>query len=179
MNGAGLSALPVEQVIADDRGRAFVALAEHELASLYRLASLIVGSEPLAEDLVGDAIERAWRTWPNLRDQDRFRAWLTRIVVNACRDELRRRGRVRFVVLGADFGSAIRGGVDDVAERDALARAFAALNTDERAVAILRLDQDLDLAEVARRLGIPVGTAKSRLHRAIGRMRSELSRTER
>lgn len=159
------------------RSRAFVRLAETELPSLYRLAALIVGSDALAEDLVGDALERAWRTWGDLRDADRFCPWLTRIVVNACRDELRRRARIRFVSLNEEGRQPEPGALVD--DRDAIARAFASLDADERAVAVLRLDQDLPLEEIARRLGIPVGTAKSRLHRAIARMRAELSRTER
>lgn len=163
---------------SDARRDAFVALVEAELASLYRLAALVVGNDALAEDLVGDAIERAWRTWPQLRDTQRFRPWITRIVVNACRDELRRRQRVRFVALEDQARRSTRPS-DSIDERDAIARAFASLDADERAVAILRLDLDLALPEVARRLGIPLGTAKSRLHRALGRMRAELSRTDR
>jgi RNA polymerase sigma-70 factor (ECF subfamily) len=161
----------------DARALAFVGLAEAEVPGLYRLATLIVGNATLAEDLVGDAIERGWRTWPQLREPERFRAWITRIVVNACRDELRRRQRVRFVALepGASTGFAP---VERIDERDAIARAFATLDADERAVAVLRLDQDLELPEIARRLGIPLGTAKSRLHRALARMRTELSRTD-
>jgi RNA polymerase sigma-70 factor (ECF subfamily) len=178
MNEAGLSGIGVSRTGVEQRAAAFVALAEAELPSLYRLAALIVGNEALAEDLVGDAIERGWRTWPQLRDVERFRPWITRIVVNACRDELRRRQRVRFVALEDETPRAPRT-TDSIDERDAIGRAFASLDVDERAVAVLRLDQDLALPEVARRLGIPLGTAKSRLHRALGRMRAELSRTDR
>jgi RNA polymerase sigma-70 factor (ECF subfamily) len=172
-----LSDVGPSQDAADARTRAFVALAEHEVAGLYRLATLIVGNEALAEDVVGDAIERAWRTWPRLRDPERFRPWITRIVVNACRDEVRRRSRIRFVGLDAGTDRTAPAG-PSLDERDAIGRAFATLDADERAVLVLRLDQDLEVPEVARRLGIPLGTAKSRLHRALGRIRAELSRTE-
>jgi len=178
MHEAGLSHVTAAHATPDARSAAFVALAEAELPSLYRLAALIVGNDALAEDLVSDAIERGWRTWPQLRDAERFRPWITRIVVNVCRDELRRRQRVRFVALEGETSRPGRA-FDTIDQRDAIARAFASLDADERAVAILRLDQDLELPEVARRLGIPLGTAKSRLHRALGRIRAELSRADR
>ncbi|HET7027866.1 MAG TPA: sigma-70 family RNA polymerase sigma factor [Candidatus Limnocylindrales bacterium] len=173
-----MSGIGVSRTGAEQRAAAFVALAQAELPSLYRLAALIVGNEALAEDLVGDAIERGWQTWPQLRDAERFRPWITRIVVNGCRDELRRRQRVRFVALEDESGRPSPA-TDSIDARDAIARAFASLDADERAVAVLRLDQDLALREVARRLGIPLGTAKSRLHRALAQMRTELSRTDR
>src|SRR3954470_560785 len=74
----------------------FVRLTRSELDRAYRLAGLILGNAADAEDAVGDAIERAWSHADELREPDRFQAWFDRIVVNACRDRIRRRGRRPF-----------------------------------------------------------------------------------
>ncbi len=133
----------------------------------YRLAGLILGNGPDAEDAVGDALLRAWRELPSLRDEARFEAWFDRIVVNVCRDRLRRRRLVRFVPLPGEPVIATRDPFRVVIERDAILRAADGLGADERTVLVLHYWADLTLDEVAKRMGIPVGTVKTRLHRAL------------
>jgi RNA polymerase sigma-70 factor, ECF subfamily len=133
----------------------------------YRLAGLILGNGADAEDAIGDALLRAWRQLPSLRDDDRFEAWFDRIVVNVCRDRLRRRRLVRFVPLPDEPSIAPGDPFRAVIERDALLRAADGLGVDERTVLVLHYWADLTLDEVARRMGIPVGTVKTRLHRAL------------
>src|SRR5436853_5099879 len=77
-------------------------LIEHGLDRAYRLAGLILGDAAEAEDAVGDAIEAAFRHARELRDPARFGAWFDSILINRCRDRLRRRGRVRFIALPDD-----------------------------------------------------------------------------
>lgn len=164
-----LDARPIEE----PRG-AFIRMAERELDRAYRLAGLLLGSGADAEDAVGDALERAWREIGRLRDPERFQAWFDRIVVNACRDRLRRRGRVRFVELdGQDPGRA-PDAFRAILDADEAFRAMTSLTPDEREVIVLHFWADLTLESVAERLGHPVGTVKSRLHRALGRMRAEM-----
>jgi RNA polymerase sigma factor (sigma-70 family) len=160
-----------------DEGRLFLVCIEPALPGAYRLATLILDDRAAAEDVVGDAVERAWRGWPGLRDRNRFDGWFTRIVVNACRDHIRRRRRVVLVAIPESL-AATEHGSDGLATRDAIGRAFEQLDVDERAVVALRLEVGLTLDEVAARLGIPIGTVKSRLHRALNRMRMELQRAE-
>jgi RNA polymerase sigma-70 factor (ECF subfamily) len=138
----------------------------------YRLAGLILGSASDAEDVVGDAIERFHRSMGQLRDRTQAQAWFDRIVVNACRDLLRRRRVVRFIAIEAAEGRASeRDPFAVVLDADAAGRALRILPPDERAIVILRYWADLPIDAIGRRVGIPAGTVKSRLHRALARMR--------
>jgi RNA polymerase sigma-70 factor (ECF subfamily) len=161
----------VADAASTDIRERFIRMADRELDRSYRLAGLILGSEGEAEDAVGDALERAWRDIDDLRDHDRFQAWFDRIVVNACRDVLRRRGRVRFVPLDAEAGPPAHDAFRAVIDADEAFRAVAALPFEEREVVVLHFWADLTLDAAADRLGLPPGTVRSRLHRALVRMR--------
>ena len=81
----------VRDRLVRDRADEFGALTERHLDGAYRLATVILGDSMEAEDAVHDAAIAAWRSWSSLRDPERFEAWFSRIVVNACRDRLRSR----------------------------------------------------------------------------------------
>jgi len=128
-------------------------------------------------DAVQNALVRAWRDLPTLRDPDRFDAWVHRLLVNACIDEIRRVRRRPFEVdvditdLNLPF---LADDLSAIADRDQLERGFRRLAPDERAVIVLHLYLDLPLPEVAETLRIPLGTAKSRLYRGLRSMRAAL-----
>jgi len=150
-----------------------LALTDADLDRAYRIAGLILGNAADAEDAAHDALQRAWRSASELRDPGKFGAWLDRILVNHCRDRLRRRARVRFIPL-ADDASAL---VDPdpfrrVLERDEALRVLSRLDDNERVVVVLHYFADVTLDGIAARLGWPVGTVKSRLHRALEVARS-------
>jgi RNA polymerase sigma-70 factor (ECF subfamily) len=117
----------------------------------------------------------AWQSFDRLRDGDRFAAWFDRILVNGCRDRLRRRGRVRFIALDPSIDPAAADPFRELIDRDALLSGLDRLTPDERIVIVLRFWADLPLDEIADRLGRPLGSVKSRLHRALGRMRAGLA----
>lgn len=159
----------------DDASARFVRAAEARLDRAFRLATLLLADRAEAEDAVGDALERAWASFAHLRERDAFDAWFDRIVVNACRDRLRRRGRVRFVpVTAVDEPAAGHDAFDEVVEADATLRSIASLTEEERIVVVLHFWADLTLTAVAERTGWSVGTVKSRLHRALVRLRVSL-----
>jgi RNA polymerase sigma-70 factor (ECF subfamily) len=151
---------------------AFAQLARATVARLDAAARLILRDPDLAHDAVQEGFLRAWRDLRGLRDPDRFDAWLRRLVVNACLDIVRRR-RHRAIeveltpiddpVIG-DFASAI-------VDRDVLDEALGRLDPEWRAVVVLHYFIGMPLPDVAGMLGIPLGTAKSRLHRSILAMR--------
>jgi RNA polymerase sigma-70 factor, ECF subfamily len=150
---------------------AFDALVEARVGSMLRLAMAITGDEAEARDAVQDALVSAWRQLASLRDPEAFDAWLTRILVNRCRKGVRRRGvrrlhevPVEAADVVADAGSADVAGA--VAERRALERAFDRLSIDERTLLVLHHLEGRSLPSIAAVLGIPVGTAKSRLSKA-------------
>jgi RNA polymerase sigma-70 factor, ECF subfamily len=160
---------PAAAVALRDR---FVLLAERELDRSYRLAGLILGSSTEAEDAVGDALEHAWREAHGLRDTTRFQAWFDRILVNLCRDRLRRRRAITFVAIPGHIQFAAADPFRLVDDEDEAVRVVATLPPDERIVVILHFWADLTLESVADRLGWPIGTVKSRFHRALERLRS-------
>jgi RNA polymerase sigma-70 factor (ECF subfamily) len=155
---------------------AFAALAGTAIARLDAAARLILRDHELARDAVQEALVRAWRDLPTLRDADRFDAWLHRLLVNACLDLVRRRKRraheVELTPLHTPTSADFSGGIVD---RDQLDRALRALEPDWRALVVLHYYLGMPLPEVAADLGIPLGTAKSRLHRAMGLLRSAIA----
>jgi len=155
---------------------AFAALLDAALARLDGAARLIVRDPELAHDAVQDACIRAWRDLPGLRDPDRFDGWLHRLTVNACLDQLRRRRRRPIEVDIAPIEvPAPRDPTGDLADRLALDAALARLSPAHRAVVVLHYYLGMPLPEAAATLGIPVGTAKSRLHYALIEMRVQVA----
>jgi RNA polymerase sigma-70 factor (ECF subfamily) len=155
---------------------AFAELAGAAISRLDATAWLMLRDADRATDAVQNALVRAWRDLPTLRDPDRFDAWLRRLLVNACIDEIRRVRRRHLDVDIADLSNppAVADAASAIADRDQLERGFSRLEPEERAVIVLHHYLDLPLPEVAIALGIPLGTAKSRLHRALGSMRAAL-----
>jgi RNA polymerase sigma-70 factor, ECF subfamily len=96
--------MPWEGDLADgvraDSRESFFGLADGQLDRAYRLAGLILGDEHEAQDATQDALLRAWQSVASLRDPAGFHGWFDRILVNACRDRLRRRRHVRLITTG-------------------------------------------------------------------------------
>ena len=137
---------------------------------LYRVAAAMVGPDEAA-DMVQDALVSAWRTLPKLRDSDKWESWLRSILMNRCRNALRTRSRRRHLVaLNPDQRS--HEPMRELDSRWAMQDALDALRPEERAVIVLFYLADLPLPEVARVLGLPVGTVKSRLNAGLRALRS-------
>ena len=162
----------VEQAQGGDHD-AFAVLAGAAIARLDAAARLILRDSELARDAVQEALVRSWRDLPTLRDADRFDAWLHRLLVNACLDILRRRRRRAVEVeLTPLFTPATGDFTAGVVDRDLLDRGLRALEPGWRAIVVLHYYLGMPLPDVASALGIPLGTAKSRLHRSIGVLRA-------
>lgn len=149
---------------------AFESLVRPEIDRLYGLAGLLLPDRTRAEDAVQEALLRAWRDLPKLREPEKFGAWLRRLVVNASHDEGRRLGRRRREVELAPQHENRAGAGDELAgllDRDELSSAFRRLKEEERTVVALRYYLDLSTADAAATLGIREVTYRSKLHRAI------------
>jgi RNA polymerase sigma-70 factor (ECF subfamily) len=157
------------------RRAAFLGATRPALDRAYRLAGLLLADAHEAEDAVQDALVGAWQSFGTLRETDKFDAWFDRILVNGCRDRLRRRNVVRFIPMGEDIDPAGRDPFQAFIERDALLAGLVRLTPDERIVVVLRFWADLPLEAIAGRLDWPLGTVKSRLHRALERLRGALA----
>ena len=166
----------VEQAMAGDRRRVQRAGTRRERPALCRRPA-----DPSRRQ-GGPRTRPRRHSWPpgavsGLRDPDRFEAWLHRLLVNACYREARRgrrRGSIEVHVEPLAMPEA-PGALDrdfDVAVRDQLERGFRRLDVDQRTVLVMHYYLGFSLDEAADALGIPPGTVRSRLHRAITAMRS-------
>lgn len=163
-------------VEAASRGdhEAFEVLAMSAGDRLYGVARLILRHNDLAEDAVQEALVRAWQALPSLRDPDRFDAWLYRLVVNACAEQGRQMRRWSRHVRPLPVEPSVGDDTGAVADRDQLERGFSRLKPEQRAVVVLHYYSGLSSAEIAHTLGIPEGTARSRLHYATEALRAAL-----
>lgn len=157
------------------RALAFETFAEEHLADAYRLASAVLGSGGDAEDAVHDAFLAAWRNWDALRNHEARSRWFDTIVINTCRNMLRRKRpwTPDARMLEMPTGSGVDG-INSIAERDAIEQALGSLNPDQRIVVVLRFYGDHTVDEIAARTGAPVGTVKSRLHHALHKLERQL-----
>ena len=152
---------------------AFAMLVRGIIARLDAAARLILRDPELARDAVQDALVQAWRDLPGLRDPDRFDAWIYKITVRSCLMILRRRRRrVIEVELTSTAEVPIADAGSFVVDRDQIERALARLDPGMRAVVVAHFYLGQPLPQVADALGIPLGTAKSRLHRSLLAMRA-------
>jgi RNA polymerase sigma-70 factor, ECF subfamily len=167
---------------------AFVALIEERHVAMTRVAAAILRDPADVADALQETLLSLWRELPSLRSAAAFPAWADRVLVNACRLVLRRRARRRIREIALPGGAvgvleAVEtiggraGAFDaDLAERDAFDRAFETLDPDGRAILVLHHLEGRSVADIASVLGVPEGTAKSRLFTARRRLEEALER---
>jgi RNA polymerase sigma-70 factor (ECF subfamily) len=165
---------------------AFGVLVDTRIDRCYRLAWSILSNDADAADATQDALVAAWRQLPRLRDSAAFDGWLNRIVANAALMARRHRVRLREVSVGPAYPGdetpqteppqdpLARTAMDDVVDNDAIGRAFDRLRPKDRMILVLHHVEERPVAEIARSLGIPTGTAKWRLHVARGALERAL-----
>jgi RNA polymerase sigma-70 factor (ECF subfamily) len=170
-DGARVNQL-VERAQAGDVA-AFEALVARTMPDAYRLAVAMVGDDD-ARDVTQESFVAAWRELPRLRDASKFEPWLRSIVMNRARNALRARRRHPVVRLSEERGQISATEPMHLSqERVDLEVALRRLGAEQRAVVALHYVLDLRLHEVAAALGIPEGTAKSRLHAALRALRAQ------
>ena len=169
----------VEQAQRGDR-EAFAILARSHGDRLMAIAQRILRDVGRAEDAVQQTLVIAWRELPGLRDPDRFDAWIQRLLVNSSYAEARRsrdwNANVRILPIDGPAGP------DETLSlevHDRIERGFRRLAPDQRAILVFTHYLGLTPTEIAERLGIPVGTANSRLHYAHRAMRAAIEADER
>ena len=169
--------MDTDLVVRAQRGdkEAYAVLAAGIADRFLAVARRILRDIDLAEDATQQALLAIWQDLPQLRDPARFEAWSYRLLVRACYAEGRkeRRWAPNIRLLPADEPMAADR-LDSVVDRDQLERGFRRLSIDHRTVVVLHHYLDLPLDRVAEILGIPVGTAHSRLHYAMRGLRAAL-----
>ena len=168
----------IERARKGDRD-AFGTLTAGVIDRLYAVAIRVVHDRDRAEDAVQSALLRAWRDLPSLRDPERFDAWLHRLLIRACYDEADRQRSFAASIKVVSVEPTEPDGAGRLADRDQLERAFHRLPIEQRAVIVLHHYEGIPLTEVASTLGIPVGTARSRLHYALRTLRAAVEADDR
>ena len=166
-----------ERVEAAKRGdqEAYADLVRPRADRLFATAYRILRDVDRAEDALQEALVIAWRDLSDLRDPDRFDAWMRRLLVNSCLvAAVRERRRIANLRALPVDGPAGPDQFLSVADRDQLERGFRRLSIDHRAVVVLHHYLDMPLDEVAETLGVPVGTVRSRLLHAMRGLRAAL-----
>jgi RNA polymerase sigma-70 factor (ECF subfamily) len=165
----------VERARAGDH-EAFAALAKASFSRLYGAAKLILRDQDRAQDAVQEALVLAWKHVRAIRDPEAWDAWLYRLTVRACYRLAKSAKRRDIVELHVEPDTEPSGHDFTVSlvEREQLGRELGRLPVDQRAVMVLHFYLDLPLTEAAGILDIPVGTAKSRLHRGLQTLRVAL-----
>jgi RNA polymerase sigma-70 factor (ECF subfamily) len=163
----------VERAAKGDR-EAFDVIMSSVVDRLFAIARLILRDADRAEDAVQETLVACWRDLPSLRDSDRFDAWLRRLLLNHVNDEFKRGRRQSATIAVLRLEPVQSDASAEVAVRDLLQRGFRRLSLDHRTVLVLRYYLGLSVEETAATLGIPAGTAKSRLHYATEAMRLAL-----
>jgi RNA polymerase sigma-70 factor (ECF subfamily) len=168
----------VRRVVAGDV-EAFSLLVDRYHARCLTVATGMLGDSDDAEDAVQDAFVRAYRGLGSYRDQEKFGAWLLRIVVNQCRTH-RSRG-ARYMAAPVDFDLLIEPvgsgetALVDAERQELLSRALDQLGAEQREAVVLRFTDGLSFDEMARVTGVGVSALKMRVQRACARLRTLLS----
>lgn len=164
----------VERAMVGDAD-AFATLMRREAPRMVRVAGIMLRDEQWAQDAVQQAMVRAWRDLPRLRDPDRFDAWFRRVVVNSCYDEARRQRRHHTSAMTSAPDVSLHDRSTDIVERDRLDHAFRRLAIDQRAVLVLHHYLQMSHADIADTLGVAVGTVKSRLGLGLEALRASMA----
>ncbi len=168
-----------------EQNLAFERLVQPHFERLYRLAWRLTGAKAEAEDLFQELLLKAFGKLDDLVEVDEPASWLCRVMYNLFIDERRRfaRRRLHTVEEGRLPGDGLEGipGVEDpvrdnerLEQLQRLDNALAQLSDKHRVVVLLHDTEGYKLSEIQELIGTPVGTVKSRLHRARARLREIL-----
>ncbi len=171
---------------------AFDLLVVRHQDRVFRLARRLLSDAEAALDAAQETFVKAWRALPRFEGNSRFSTWLTRIAINQCRNELRRRRTVKHarpLSLDAPIGTTDHPRTELIADGSpepwevargrevgrSIRLALLDLEPEAREVLVLREVEDLSYEEMAEVLAVPVGTVRSRLHRARAELRRRVA----
>lgn len=158
----------------------FGELVSRQSTSALRVATVVLGTTDGAADVVQDATVRAWQARNRIDPERGFRGWYLKIVANTARNDRRSRSRRASLAVRAAAVvslSAVTPETEAVtaSEREMVVRALNRLSPEDRLIVALRFFEDMTQAEIAHVIGCPTGTVKSRLSRALTKLRRALS----
>ncbi|MBC5624615.1 sigma-70 family RNA polymerase sigma factor [Clostridium sp. NSJ-49] len=148
---------------------AFVSLIDENRLNIYRVAKGILREEKDIEDAIQNTVIKAFEKMNTLKNNDYFKTWIIRILINECNDILRKNKRL------VSFEEAVvEEKYSDKYENMDLTNAVSSLNDDLRNITVLYYFEDMSTVKIAKFLGIPEGTVRSRLSRAREKLRERM-----
>ena len=148
---------------------AFIELINENRLNIYRVAKGILKNEYDIENAIQNTVIKAFEKISTLKNDDFFRTWIIRILINECNDILRKNKRL------VSFEEAVvEEKYSDKYENMDLTNAVSSLNEDLRNITVLYYFEDMSTVEIAKFLGIPEGTVRSRLSRAREKLRERM-----
>mgnify|MGYP003507901105 CR=1 FL=1 len=168
------------QLFQQRRSGSFEALLAPHIEHLYRLAYRFTGNRPDAEDLVQDLLVKLYPRRTELAGIEYLQPWLVRTLYNLFIDAVRRAGRNPLATASSDdtlpeLEAVPERDPEDLLLQQQLQQALLELNPDQRSLIVLHDIEDYTLPELEQLLDTPIGTLKSRLHRARERLRARLA----
>ena len=159
---------------------AFRVLVDQHKDVLYGTALLMTGNRAVAEEAVQEAFLSAWRGIGGFRRGKPLKPWLTRILVNGVLSQKRNRSipTIPIADSGGNGDLSVSDHTEVIESRAVVRQALAKLAPDQQQVVVLRYFSELTVPEIAGAVGVKEGTVKSRLHRALGRLREHLEEFE-
>lgn len=154
----------------------FAEIVREHQAMVYSLALHALRDSAAAEDITQDVFLALHQNLGRLESPSHIRHWLARVTSHRCIDEIRKRGYRRGPALEEVSEPGRSDANGDPLLRQRLRQMVAALPAPARLMILLRYQEEMELAEIARVLDVPVQTVKSRLHRALGLLRGKMSR---
>ena len=156
---------------------AFAEFVAARSGSLHRAAYLMVGDAQLAQDLVQEALTKAFVAWPRLRDPRAAEAYTRKAITTTAIGWFRRKGWAGERPTGSLPDNAVAGHADAVVRHEWLWQALQDLPARQRAAIVLRYYEDLTEAQTADAMGCAVGTVKSQVAAGLARLRARLEAT--
>lgn len=157
---------------------AFAAVVRQHQAMVYSIAYHFLRDEGIAEETAQDVFLELHRALPSLDSGAHVKNWLRRVTSHRCIDRARREKAGRKVALDDVAEPATEDSGRDPMLSERLRKLTASLPERARAVVILRFQEDMELAEIAAALSVPVNTVKSHLNRSLAMLRAKLQRTQ-
>jgi RNA polymerase sigma-70 factor (ECF subfamily) len=159
-------------------GDSFYQLVEEKKQSIYRMAYSYTHNAEDALDIVQEAVYKAYTSITKLKSPEYFGTWFYRIAMNCTLDFVKKNSKVVAISDDILVNMASDEGRDTTEDRVDVQRALAALDEKDRGVVILRFFEELSLDEIAEVLQIPLSTVKSRLYRAMQKLKIEMKEVD-
>ena len=168
----------VPELFEKDKAELFTQLYSAVWQDLYRYAYYVLGNRPDAEDALQDAAMRGYSGLHNLRGVESFKAWMFKILSLCCKRKMAQIINIRRTEQSDEILADVPDADSDLAEAMLLRERLSELSPDDRSIVVLSIVGGYKSHEIAAIFEISPGTVRSRLSRALNKMRATIEREE-